>query len=127
MIITSSTAISIDVDAQNKGNLFALTDVIDSNLGQCDTIFGVKLKTAFPGAKVKGSSVCDIDDVVQAMPKMKQRLEITDHKGEKFVLEYCTQTGHYEIVENEFDTTELTTLELEVLRFDANRRIKAAA
>lgn len=127
MIITSSTAISINVDAQKKGNLFALTDAIDSNLGPCDTIFGIVLKTSLQGAKVKGSSVCSIDDVVQAMPKIKQRLEIKGMKGDKFVLEYCTQTGFYEIVENEFDQIDLIALELEVLRFDANRRQTVAA
>lgn len=127
MIITSRTGISINVDQQNKGNLFSLTNAVNPDLGPNDTIFGVVLKTSIVGAKIKGSSKANVDDVVEKMPKIKQRLEVVDHKGDKLVLEYCTQTGFYEIVENEFDKNELTVLELEVLRFDANRRLAAAA
>lgn len=122
MNITSSTSITIDVDKQKKGNLFALTDAVNPGLlDPCDTIYGVTLQTDITGAKVKGNATLKVEDLVAKMPKMKQRLEVTDHKGEKLVLEYCTQTGFYDIIENDFAVNELASLQLKVLRFNANR------
>lgn len=118
---TTSTKIVIDVNDNSKGNLLSMSQAIQPDLDQCDSIYGLVLKNvpAFAGYEHNGflpplgSS---------AHSKSVRKLVVLDEKKvEQFVIDYHAETGDYEISLNNFTRTQLSKLEIEIHRINWNR------
>jgi hypothetical protein len=124
---TTATKITINVNDNRTGNLMAMTDAVNPDLGMCDTIYGLVLPdTDFIGIEVEGGYLQPMNSPIHS--KMMRKL-VLGEKGSnrKLVMDYNSQTGQYEISKNDFMISEISTLAIEVHRIDFNRVPRPAA
>lgn len=125
---TTATLITLDLNDNKTGNLLAMTDAIDPNLGMCDSIYGLVVSESnFAGIEVEGGYLQPLGAAIHSQMMRKLTLVSKADKKRKMVMDYNSQTGQYEISINDFTVSELSKLTIEVHRIDWNRVPRAVA
>lgn len=118
---TTKTDIVVDFQNGNTGNFLAVTQKLDPTLDECDSVYGLVTKDIFPSTfEVTGGYLQPLGSDVHV--KSVRKLSIFDTStGRKFILDFNSQTGQFEISNNDFPVTVLNKLNLEVHRINWNR------